>query len=151
MVVRRGPRDRAGPRGVDLLRVARREAHAEVRLARHVTPRVPETPDEEILGSQTPAVESLHDETERLARIEEELRAGFDLVRDVEYAVTIFGSARVHEGDPEYELARATARELAQDGFAVITGGGPGAMEAANRGAKEGGGLSIGINIALPF
>jgi uncharacterized protein (TIGR00730 family) len=64
--------------------------------------------------------------------------------------VTIFGSARTEPGHPEYELARGIARRLAQHGFAIITGGGPGIMEAANRGCREGGGLSIGCNIELP-
>ena len=63
----------------------------------------------------------------------------------------MFGSARVPEGDPRYEQARATGRRLAQAGFTVITGGGPGLMEAANRGAKEAGGRSVGLNIELPF
>lgn len=65
--------------------------------------------------------------------------------------VTVFGSARFGEGHPHYELARATGRALAEAGYAVMTGGGPGIMEAANRGAREGGGYSIGCNIKLPF
>jgi uncharacterized protein (TIGR00730 family) len=65
--------------------------------------------------------------------------------------VTVFGSARFREGHPHYELARATGRALAEAGYAVMTGGGPGIMEATNRGAKEGGGFSIGCNIKLPF
>jgi uncharacterized protein (TIGR00730 family) len=65
-------------------------------------------------------------------------------------AATLFGSARVREGDPAYEAARSVGRLFAERGWAVVTGGGPGAMEAANRGAKEGGGLSVGFNIALP-
>ena len=65
-------------------------------------------------------------------------------------AVTLFGSARVREGHPAYEAARATGRRFAEHGWAVVTGGGPGAMEAANRGAQEGGGLSVGFNIELP-
>lgn len=105
----------------------------------------PRTPDEEIL--QLP---ELGDE-QRLDRVEAELRKGFDLLRDVRMAISMFGSARVPEGHPEYELARAIARELSADGFAIITGGGPGAMEAANRGAQEGGSVSIGLNIELPF
>ena len=65
--------------------------------------------------------------------------------------MSIFGSARIAEGSPSYEQARATGRAFAEAGFAVVTGGGPGIMEAANRGCKEGGGLSVGFNIALPF
>ena len=107
--------------------------------------RQPRTPDEEIL--QRPEL----DDDQRLARIQAELDRGFDLLRDVDYAISMFGSARVPEGHPEYELARTIARELSQAGFAIITGGGPGAMEASNRGAQEGGSLSIGLNIELPF
>jgi uncharacterized protein (TIGR00730 family) len=105
----------------------------------------PRTPDEEIL--QRPEL----DDEQRLGRIEAELRKGFDLLRDVRFAVSIFGSARVPDGSAEYELAREIARELSKDGLAIITGGGPGVMEAANRGAQEGGSLSIGLNIELPF
>ena len=65
--------------------------------------------------------------------------------------VTVFGSARLGEGTPYYDMARALGRRLAEEGLAVMTGGGPGIMEAANRGAKEAGGLSIGVNIELPF
>lgn len=113
--------------------------------------RRPDTHDEDILHAQSPAVAALDGDAERLERIQAELRKGFELLHDVDYAVSIFGSARLHEGDPEYEMARAIARELSKDGFAVITGGGPGAMEAANRGAQEGGSLSIGLNIELPY
>jgi uncharacterized protein (TIGR00730 family) len=109
------------------------------------------TPDEEIIQAQAPFVDEEHDDAERLVRIRDELDRGFDLLRDCGCAVSIFGSARVPEGDPQYELARAVARELSADGMDIITGGGPGIMEAANRGAKEGGSRSIGINIQLPF
>jgi len=84
-------------------------------------------------------------------RIMGEFVEGFDTLSDVQDAVTIFGSARTPPGDPYYLKAIETARQLAKEHFAVITGGGPGIMEAANRGAKEGGGLSIGCNIELPF
>ena len=83
--------------------------------------------------------------------IASEFLAGFqDIQRIDRPAVTIFGSARVKEGSATYRAARETARLFAEAGLAVVTGGGPGTMEAANRGAKEGGGLSIGFNIMLP-
>ena len=83
--------------------------------------------------------------------IASEFLAGFQDVQRIDRpAVTIFGSARVKEGSATYEAARQTARLFAEAGLAVVTGGGPGAMEAANRGAKEGGGLSVGFNIMLP-
>jgi uncharacterized protein (TIGR00730 family) len=86
----------------------------------------------------------------RLYRIREEIDRGFDAMRDVEEGVSVFGSARIAEGQRWYELCRQTAVCLASHGLAVITGGGPGLMEAANRGAAEAGGLSIGLNIELP-
>jgi uncharacterized protein (TIGR00730 family) len=86
----------------------------------------------------------------RALRILSEFVEGFDALATVGPAVTVFGSARVKPGAPEYELARGIARRLAGHGFAIITGGGPGIMEAANRGCREGGGLSIGCNIELP-
>src|SRR5689334_12253967 len=86
----------------------------------------------------------------RLDRIQAEIDRGFDALRDVDDGVSIFGSARVPEGPRWYELCRETAACLARDGFTVITGGGPGLMEAANRGAAEAGGLSVGLNIQLP-
>src|SRR5581483_236062 len=84
-------------------------------------------------------------------RIGQEFLAGFEAVARIDRpAVTIFGSARVGEGDAPYEAARGVARRFAEAGFAIVTGGGPGVMEAANRGAREGGGLSVGFNIELP-
>jgi uncharacterized protein (TIGR00730 family) len=84
--------------------------------------------------------------------IASEFLAGFQLIEKIDRpAVSIFGSARVAEGSSTYERARATGRAFAESGFAVVTGGGPGVMEAANRGCKEAGGLSVGFNIALPF
>ena len=83
--------------------------------------------------------------------IASEFLAGFQAVGRIDRpAVSIFGSARVLEGSPTYELARATGRAFAEAGFAVVTGGGPGVMEAANRGCREADGLSIGFNIELP-
>ncbi|HET9457801.1 MAG TPA: TIGR00730 family Rossman fold protein [Candidatus Limnocylindrales bacterium] len=86
----------------------------------------------------------------RALRILSEFVEGFDALAAVGPAVTIFGSARTPEGSPMYELARTIARKLAETGFAIITGGGPGIMAAANRGCREGGGLSVGCNIELP-
>jgi uncharacterized protein (TIGR00730 family) len=113
-------------------------------------PHSPKSPDEEILGAERRAVKSELTEPQRIARIDRELERGFNALHGV-CGVSVFGSARVPEGDPRYEQARTTGRLLAQAGFTVITGGGPGLMEAANRGAKEGGGQSVGLNIELPF
>ena len=87
----------------------------------------------------------------RVLRIMGEFVEGFDTLSDVYNAVTVFGSARTPPDDPYYEKAVQTARMLAEEGFPIITGGGPDIMEAANRGAQEGNGLSIGCNIELPF
>jgi uncharacterized protein (TIGR00730 family) len=103
--------------------------------------------DRRILASD----DTVYDIERHVGLIAREFREGFEAVdRIKEPAVTIFGSARVHEGDAPYEQARAVARRFAERGWAVVTGGGPGVMEAANRGAKEGGGLSVGFNIQLP-
>ena len=86
----------------------------------------------------------------RVLRIMSEFVDGFDALAEVGPAVTVFGSARAEPGSTIYEQARDIGRKLARDGWAVITGGGPGVMEAANRGCQEAGGLSIGCNIELP-
>jgi uncharacterized protein (TIGR00730 family) len=95
-----------------------------------------------------------HDDVDldaHIAMIAEELRVGFEAVDQIPRpAVTVFGSARIDAVDGEYDHARECGRRLAEAGFAVVTGGGPGVMEAANRGAKEGGGFSVGFNIELP-
>jgi len=91
------------------------------------------------------------DLAEHVARIASEFRDGFEAVERIGGpAVSIFGSARVAEDHPAYVEAQDVARRLAEAGFAIVTGGGPGVMEAANRGAREGGGLSVGFNIELP-
>jgi uncharacterized protein (TIGR00730 family) len=85
------------------------------------------------------------------ARIGEEFLQGFEAVERIgRPAITVFGSARVREDHPAYAAAREAGRRLAEAGFAVVTGGGPGVMEAANRGAQETGGVSVGFNIELP-
>jgi uncharacterized protein (TIGR00730 family) len=114
-------------------------------------PRMPRTLDEEIIGAQEAAVVSTLTDLDRIDRVERELRMGFDALAHVGAAASFFGSARTAQDDPEYSLARETARLVGEGGMAVITGGGPGTMEAANRGAQDAGALSIGLNIELPF
>jgi uncharacterized protein (TIGR00730 family) len=114
-------------------------------------PREPRTLDEEIIAAQEAAVRSTLSDEDRIERISDELRMGFDALAPVGAAASVFGSARTPPGDPDYELARETARVIGESGMAIITGGGPGIMEAANRGAQEAGALSVGLNIELPF
>ena len=109
-----------------------------------------ESLDEELLEAETVDVETYLTDARRIERIDEELRTGFASLAHVGKAVSVFGSARTPPGDPEYERAREMARRLGEAGFAIITGGGPGIMEAANRGAKEAGVASIGLDIELP-
>ena len=92
----------------------------------------------------------LDTDTWRALRILAEFVEGFDALAQLGRAITVFGSARVKEGDIAYDKAREIGRLLALEGYAVITGGGPGVMEAANRGCQEGNGLSVGCNIELP-
>jgi len=108
------------------------------------------TEDEKLLAPDRGRPAFLETDTWRALRILSEFVEGFEALAGVGRAVAVFGSARIPEGSPGYELARRVGQELARRGFAVITGGGPGAMEAANRGAHEAGGLSIGCNIELP-
>ncbi|WP_330228675.1 TIGR00730 family Rossman fold protein [Nocardia sp. NBC_00508] len=93
----------------------------------------------------------VHTDPWRVLRIQAELVEGFGALAEVPRAVTVFGSARTPVDHPEYQASRAIGAALARAGFAVITGGGPGVMEAANRGACEAGGYSIGLGIELPF
>ena len=114
-------------------------------------PREPRTLDEEIIGAQEAAVRSTLTDEDRIDRISAELRMGFVALASVGAAACFFGSARTLPDDPDYELARETARVVGESGMAIITGGGPGLMEAANRGARDSEALSIGLNIELPF
>jgi uncharacterized protein (TIGR00730 family) len=112
------------------------------------------TEDEQLLESPSPQTAAqffLKSDSWRVLRIMGEFVWGFDNLADVSDGVTIFGSARTQPSDPYYAKAVETARLLAMARIPVLTGGGPGIMEAANRGATEGGGLSIGCNIELPF
>ncbi len=108
------------------------------------------TQDEQLLESPRPD-EFTHTDTWRVFRIMGEFVEGFDELATLTKGISIFGSARSKPDDPDYQAAQETAALLAHEGFAVITGGGPGIMEAANRGAFEAGGMSIGCNIELPF
>lgn len=108
--------------------------------------------DEELFERERPIRADAFHKTDpwRVLRIMGEFVEGFEKLGDVTDAVTIIGSARTSEGDPFYQATVRTARLLAEAGFPVITGGGPGIMEAGNKGAVEGKGLSIGVNIELP-
>jgi uncharacterized protein (TIGR00730 family) len=113
-------------------------------------PRRPATLDEEVLEAETAAILSTLSDDERIERMAGELRDGFRALAHVERAVSFFGSARTSREDSEYALARRVAQTLGEAGFSIITGGGPGTMEAANRGARDAGAESIGLEIDLP-
>src|ERR687897_2727514 len=113
-------------------------------------PRPPTSTDEELLEADTAAIVSQLDDAARLRAIQDELRAGFEMLSHVGKAVSIFGSARTPRDHPTYATARETAAVLGGAGFAIITGGGPGIMEAGNRGARDAGPVSIGLDIELP-
>jgi len=109
-----------------------------------------ETSDRALLDSHRPPSWRDND-LWRVLRIQGEFVEGFGTLADLGPAVSVFGSARTHRDDPTYALGLKLGKALATAGYAVITGGGPGAMEAANRGAQEAGGLSVGLGIELPF
>jgi uncharacterized protein (TIGR00730 family) len=117
---------------------------------RRTHPRAPTSSDEELLEADSPAIVSQLDDAARLRRIQEELRNGFQRLGHVGKAVSIFGSARTPRDHPMYAKARETAAVLGRAGFSIITGGGPGIMEAGNRGARDAGVPSIGLDIELP-
>jgi uncharacterized protein (TIGR00730 family) len=131
-----------GTRRVGRMRVT---ATGAVRMQRDGTA----TEDEKLLVRR-PSPAFLDTDPWRALRILSEFVDGFDAMAAVGPAVTIFGSARTASDTLDYELARSIGRKFAEAGYAVITGGGPGTMEAANRGCREGGGLSVGCNIELP-
>lgn len=120
---------------------------AEV-LSGRAVPRV--MSDQRLLDSRGPA-EWVHTDAWRVMRIQAEFIEGFHALANLPRAVAVWGSARTTPGTPMYEAGVAIGGALAKNGFAVITGGGPGSMEAANRGAREAGGLSVGLGIELPF
>jgi uncharacterized protein (TIGR00730 family) len=114
-------------------------------------PRMPVTLDEELIGAEEAELLSTLTDAARVERIRDEVEDGFKALAHVGAAASFFGSARTPPDDPEYALARETARLVGEAGMAIITGGGPGVMEAANRAAREAGTLSIGLGIELPF
>jgi uncharacterized protein (TIGR00730 family) len=112
---------------------------------------VPQTTTDQRLLDTRQAAEWLHADPWRVLRIQAEFVEGFGLLAELPRAVSVFGSARTKAGTEEYELAERIAAKLVDAGYAVITGGGPGIMEAANKGADEAGGISVGLGIELPF
>lgn len=109
------------------------------------------TADESLLQRTFDRPDFLHGDPWRVWRIVSEFVQGFDTLAGLPPAVTVFGSARTRPSSPYYRSARKLGAELVHAGFAVITGGGPGVMEATNRGAMDAGGISVGLNIELPF
>jgi uncharacterized protein (TIGR00730 family) len=118
---------------------------------RNPEPRMPVTLDEELIGAEAAELLSTLTDAARVERIRDEVEEGFKALAHVGAAASFFGSARTPADDPEYARAQETARLVGEAGMAIITGGGPGVMEAANRGAREAGALSIGLGIELPF
>jgi uncharacterized protein (TIGR00730 family) len=118
---------------------------------RNPEPRMPVTSDEELIGAEAAELLSTLTDAARVERIRDEVEEGFKALAHVGAAASFFGSARTLPDDPEYARARETARLVGEAGMAIITGGGPGVMEAANRAAREAGALSIGLGIELPF
>jgi len=110
----------------------------------------PTTTDQRLLDSRGP-VDWLHADPWRVQRIQSEFVEGFGALAELGPAVSVFGSARTRPDDPAYAVGVEVGRKLVEAGYAVITGGGPGAMEAANKGALEAGGTSVGLGIELPF
>lgn len=108
------------------------------------------TTDQRLLDSAGPS-DFVHQDPWRVMRIQSEFVEGFGALAEVGPGISVFGSARTKEGTPEYAAGIALGKALAEAGYAVLTGGGPGAMEAANRGASEAGGVSVGLGIELPF
>jgi uncharacterized protein (TIGR00730 family) len=110
----------------------------------------PGTTDQHLLDERGPA-DWVHADPWRVLRIQSEFVEGFGLLAELPKAVSVFGSARTPLDHPEYAMGQEIGRALAEAGYAVITGGGPGAMEAVNKGASEAGGVSVGLGIELPF
>ena len=108
------------------------------------------TTDQRLLDRRGPS-DWVHTDPWRIMRIQAEFVEGFGLLAELGVAVSVFGSARTKPGSAEYEMAGKIAQGLVREGYAIITGGGPGIMEAANKGASEAGGVSVGLGIELPM
>jgi uncharacterized protein (TIGR00730 family) len=108
------------------------------------------TTDQRLLDKRGPS-DWVHTDPWRVLRIQAEFVEGFGMLAELGTAVSVFGSARTKPGTPEYELGQQIAAGLSRAGYAIITGGGPGIMEAANKGAAEAGGVSVGLGIELPM
>ncbi len=143
---------RPGPtvRPEQIVRSGRRARFFQGPVMRSEDQVLPTTTDERLLDSRGPS-DWVHTDPWRVLRIQAEFVEGFGGLAELPRAVTVFGSARTPRDHPEYALGRQLGGALAEAGFAVITGGGPGVMEAANRGCSEAGGFSVGLGIELPF
>jgi uncharacterized protein (TIGR00730 family) len=142
------------PLGTLQVMSANSEQHRRVRRQGPVTLRgeqIPATTTDQRLLDRRGPTDWVHTDPWRVLRIQAEFVEGFGLLAELGPAVSIFGSARTTAGTPEYDLAIRIAETLARSGYAVITGGGPGIMEAANKGASTAGGVSVGLGIELPL
>ena len=143
------PSRTSGGRHVGAVKLADTERPIDDSIRDYLPP--PVTEDEKLLATTTPGPDFTRTDPWRVMRIMSEFIEGFDTLAGIDMGVSIFGSARIGPDDPAYAAAQETARLLAVAGFSIITGAGPGIMEAANKGARLGGGRSIGCNIELPF
>ena len=130
---------------------ARQSGATKVMIDDSIRSAVLPTEDAKLLTSSSDPADFTRTDPWRVLRIMGEFIEGFDTLAGINKGVAIFGSARTHPDDPQYQAAVEVARLLAEKGFAIITGAGPGIMEAANKGAQLGNGRSIGCNIELPF
>ena len=134
--------------------VSNSQPHRRVRRQGPVTLRDKQIPatttDQRLLDRRGPS-DWVHTDPWRVLRIQAEFVEGFGLLAELGIAVSVFGSARSHRESPEYKLAEEISAGLVRAGYSVITGGGPGIMEAANKGAAEAGGVSVGLGIELPL
>lgn len=112
---------------------------------------IPDTTSDQRLLDNRPEADWVHEDPWRTMRIHAEFIEGFSSLAGLPPAVSIFGSARLREGSEEYALAESLGRRLVEEGYAVVTGGGPGIMEGGSKGAHEAGGTSVGLGIELPF